>query len=107
MELSEQNRIRDAHQELVHNEQTDSVSASHTGPKTSLLHDEHGANSVGHGGQQNDAGPGGKTFEDIFHMVGRRGRFQILLLVIVILTNANVDLQNVNTVFTLTTPDHR
>ena len=104
MELNEQNSIRDAHQEMVQNKQTDSVAAYHTEQKTSLLYDEHRANS---GGQQNDAGSGGKTFEDIFHMVGRRGRFQILLLIIVILTNANVNMINVNTVFTLMTPEHR
>ncbi|KAK3767346.1 hypothetical protein RRG08_039162 [Elysia crispata] len=58
--------------------------------------------------QENCAGDSGnKTFEDIFHIIGHNGRFQIMLLVIVILTNVIVELQNVNTVFTLTTPKHR
>ncbi|GFR98005.1 organic cation transporter protein-like [Elysia marginata] len=47
-----------------------------------------------------------KTFENIFHVIGHNGRFQTLMVVIFILTNANVVMQNVNTVFTLTTPKH-
>ncbi|RUS81086.1 hypothetical protein EGW08_011172 [Elysia chlorotica] len=57
--------------------------------------------------QPNEKDEGNKTFEDVFHIIGHDGRFQIMLLVIVVLTNVIVELQNVNTVFTLTTPQHR
>ncbi|GFR98008.1 organic cation transporter protein [Elysia marginata] len=57
--------------------------------------------------QQDTASSDNKTFENIFHVIGHNGRFQILLLVIFVLTNINVEMQNVNTVFTLTTPKHR
>ena len=56
---------------------------------------------------QNGACTGIKTFEDIFHIVGHKGRFQILLLVVIFFSSCNVNLQNFNTIFTLTIPAHR
>ena len=64
-------------------------------------------NQASNGHEQYGTFAGTITFENILHAIGHNGRFQLLLLITVILTNAIVDLQNVHTVFTLTTPKHR
>ena len=57
--------------------------------------------------QQTDSCNRKNTFEDIFHYIGHRGRFQILLVTIILIANVNGSMMNMNTVFTLVVPSHR
>ena len=57
--------------------------------------------------QQTDACTRENTFEDIFHYIGHRGRFQILLVTIILIAIVNGSMMNMNTVFTLVVPSHR
>ncbi|GFR66266.1 organic cation transporter protein [Elysia marginata] len=71
------------------------------------LHQPHDLSKQNGDCPQDTAASDNKSFENIFHVIGHNGRFQILMVAMFIITNANVDLQNLNTVFTLTTPEHR
>ena len=56
--------------------------------------------------EQSVTNPGNKAFENILHIVGHKGRFQIVLLLLTFFCGSNVNLQNYTTVFT-TIPAHR
>ncbi|RUS81085.1 hypothetical protein EGW08_011171 [Elysia chlorotica] len=109
MEPSEKNILKQDLQEVL-NSTTPGKAGKSTEEEPlpmSINNGDKQTNLTSNGHEQYGTFTGHVTFENVLHTIGHNGRFQLLLLLTVILTNAIVDVQNVHTVFTLTTPNHR